>query len=394
MPHRFTLGRVRSAVAVLAVGVMGATGLVAVVAAPAQAADDTVLTTGERLLEGDRLVSPSGRYALAIDQDSRLVLSERASTFAPEYAPALGYDVGSLLLQGDGNLVMFDTEGGVLGSFETGGSGATSVRLQDDRNLVFFGAAGEVVADAATYRSGFVDYGEALLPGDVVPGEGGTRLLMQLDGNLVLYRGTTPLWDSRTAGNPGAGAVMQLDGNFVVYSADRRPVFSTGTRDFGVLRVEDTEISVMSYDEGLTYSLWSSNSRTAADPRGANGVVAPGDELDPGEFRSAGSCRLVMQTDGNLVQYCATSSGLRAVFSTGGVAGPASRDEIAISAVALMQADGNFVVYRTVESEITGPVFDTGTRGAGNALVLQRDTNLVVYGPGGRPRWSRVDGPL
>ncbi|MFM8269210.1 MAG: hypothetical protein ACKN9V_03395 [Pseudomonadota bacterium] len=46
------------------------------------------------------------------------------------------------------------------------------------------------------------------------------RLIMQGDGNLVLYGPAGALWHSKTHGNPGAYAVFQGDGNLVVYRAD------------------------------------------------------------------------------------------------------------------------------------------------------------------------------
>ncbi|WP_181442251.1 ricin-type beta-trefoil lectin domain protein [Streptomyces tateyamensis] len=54
-----------------------------------------------------------------------------------------------------------------------------------------------------------------------------TRLIMQGDGNLVLYSLKTgqALWSTNTWGNPGAYATMQTDGNLVVYKAD--PAFTT-----------------------------------------------------------------------------------------------------------------------------------------------------------------------
>lgn len=53
----------------------------------------------------------------------------------------------------------------------------------------------------------------------------------QGDGNLVLYRGSTPLWASGTAGQPASLVAMQGDGNLVVYSRPNVPVFSTGTNN-------------------------------------------------------------------------------------------------------------------------------------------------------------------
>ncbi|MFC3688172.1 hypothetical protein [Aquipuribacter hungaricus] len=396
--------RARRTVAAAAVSVLGACGLVLVAAAPASAADDTVLTTGERLVEGDRLVSPSGRYALEV-RTGELLLTERANAFVAAVELPLETGVGSVVLQGDGNLVVLSPQGGVLSSFETDGSGATAVRVQDDRNIVFSGAGGAVVADASTYQQELVLQGTALLPGDAVPGAGGTAVRMQTDGNLVLYRGTTPLWDSRTSGNPGAAAVVQADGNLVVYAADRRPLYASGSVVTGdsesivLLEVEDTELSVKRLtaggsDPGVPVSLWASNSRRAGDPRGTDGVLVPGDELEPGEFRTAGACTLVMQADGNLVEYCSTATGVRAVFSTGVPRGSSNSEEF-VTGLAIMQPDGNFVVYRvTAFGGITGPVFDTRTRTPGSSLVVQADSNVVVYGPAGRPTWSRTTGRI
>src|SRR5215472_1720317 len=57
------------------------------------------------------------------------------------------------------------------------------------------------------------------------------NLIMQGDGNLVLYRTLygRPLWATNTNGQPATFAVMQGDGNFVVYSANGTPYWNTGT---------------------------------------------------------------------------------------------------------------------------------------------------------------------
>src|SRR4029453_12049110 len=47
-----------------------------------------------------------------------------------------------------------------------------------------------------------------------------TRLVMQVDGNLVLYGTTGPLFATGTWGNPYAYACLQDDGNFVIYTVD------------------------------------------------------------------------------------------------------------------------------------------------------------------------------
>ncbi|HKA86663.1 MAG TPA: PAN domain-containing protein [Haliangiales bacterium] len=54
------------------------------------------------------------------------------------------------------------------------------------------------------------------------------RLVMQADGNLVLYAGRDATWASDTWGR-GGYAVMQADGNFVVYTWGDEAIWSTGT---------------------------------------------------------------------------------------------------------------------------------------------------------------------
>ena len=55
-------------------------------------------------------------------------------------------------------------------------------------------------------------------------------LILQRDGNLVLYRVSprAPLWDSETDGDVATRATLQGDGNFVVYAPDRA-LWATGT---------------------------------------------------------------------------------------------------------------------------------------------------------------------
>jgi hypothetical protein len=77
------------------------------------------------------------------------------------------------------------------------------------------------------------------------------RLVVQAsDGNVVLYdRGGAALWATNTASHPHAELIMQNDGNLVVYDAGR-PIWSSGT--FGHpgarLRVRDDGALVI-YDE-------------------------------------------------------------------------------------------------------------------------------------------------
>lgn len=368
------------------------------VVAQQAAADITELRAGEELRAGSALVSPSGRYRLALDAQGFVTLLERANWLAgrTEHFLPLDQEGGAdrLVLQTDGNLVAYTSTGRVVLSADTWDLGAVALRLQDDRELVLVDASGSTVVDFGTGSYDVVESGTALLPGDVVDGEADrTRLLMQGDGNLVLYRGGTAMWSSRTASNPGAGAVMQADGNLVVYSSaatGRRALFSTRTarptdNRFPLLRVEDTEVSVLrAFEHGSYEAVWGSN--------WSKSRVESGDELHPGDRRrSADSrCTLVMQTDRNLVEYCDG----RAVFSTGR---PAERFAIdATLPEARMQTDGNMVVYGIPYLEGAGPLvfFATRTNARGSSLLVQNDRNVVVYAPDGRPTWSARTGRI
>jgi len=61
-------------------------------------------------------------------------------------------------------------------------------------------------------------------------GNPGAKLVMQEDGNLVIYSADgKALWSTGTYGNPGAYKVMQSDGNLVIYSKDGKALWSSGT---------------------------------------------------------------------------------------------------------------------------------------------------------------------
>jgi hypothetical protein len=66
-----------------------------------------------------------------------------------------------------------------------------------------------------------------------------TWLVMQSDGNLVLYTTGAPgtgrhvCWATNTYRNPGSHAVYQSDGNFVVYNRAGRATWASGTQHDG-----------------------------------------------------------------------------------------------------------------------------------------------------------------
>src|SRR6202020_771621 len=72
--------------------------------------------------------------------------------------------------------------------------------------------------------------GSAALWASNTVGSGADKAIMQGDGNFVLYTSAgTPVWASDTAGNTGAYLTVQNDGNVVIYSASGAALWSTGT---------------------------------------------------------------------------------------------------------------------------------------------------------------------
>jgi hypothetical protein len=80
--------------------------------------------------------------------------------------------------------------------------------------------------------------GESLKANEsLISRNGASTLLMQGDGNLVLYRGaidiSTAYWSTDTWGLPDdmrpVRALMQTDGHFVLYDASDVPRWSSGT---------------------------------------------------------------------------------------------------------------------------------------------------------------------
>jgi subtilisin family serine protease len=102
-----------------------------------------------------------------------------------------------------------------------------------------------------------------------------------------------------------------------------------------------------------------------------------GQSLQAGQFlRSQNNLyTVIMQTDGNLVQYNQSGQALwhTNTYGTGAV-------------VAVMQTDGNFVIYRANGT----PVWHTNTHGtAADRFVVQNDSNVVIYGPSGQVFWVK-----
>jgi hypothetical protein len=202
--------------------------------------------------------------------------------------------------------------------------------------------------------------GERLNPGQsLFAGDGRYQLIMQTDGNLVLYQDGAARWYSNTRPS-NSYAIMQTDGNLVVYDTTGRALWNSGTRgyDNAFLALQDDGNLVM-YTEAADRALWQT-STVVRPPRISGGESVP----SGGSILSEdGRHRLHMQTDGNLVFY----RGGVARWSTG---------TVGAGARLVMQADGNLVIYDPANRVL----WQSATRGYNNAfLAVQDDGNVVIY---------------
>jgi hypothetical protein len=116
-----------------------------------------------------------------------------------------------------------------------------------------------------------------------------------------------------------------------------------------------------------------------APPAGAvtnsNQTLASGQQLSSGQSMITNGYELIMQTDGNLVEYYEAQN--TPIWQSGTVGNS--------GAYAVMQSDGNFVVDAASGAS---SLWSTNTSTAGAELVLQTDGNVVIYSDTGSPLWN------
>jgi hypothetical protein len=112
-------------------------------------------------------------------------------------------------------------------------NGGFKLWMQNDGNLVLYDIEGAIWSSHTN-------------------GKPVNECIMQNDGNLVLYTPDGALWSSHTNGNPGSILYMQNDGNVVIYDKNDTAIWSTHTsRDIHTGRNTQT-VSVGKMDATVT----------------------------------------------------------------------------------------------------------------------------------------------
>lgn len=184
---------------------------------------------GNVIASGQSLSSPRSQYSLTMQSDGNLVLRYVSSGRAIWASGTNGHSGARAMLRHDGDFVVLGADGKTLWHSATSGRSSAYVRLQDDGNLVVYYAGG---AKGISGINTVLKAGDRLHPSQYLnSADGRYRLIMQSDGNLVLYDLSQDpdkaLWATATTGNNYA--VMQGDGNFVVYRSGGTALWASGT---------------------------------------------------------------------------------------------------------------------------------------------------------------------
>lgn len=225
---------------------------------PAPVTGPSALGAGQALTAGQSLVAPHGCYRLVMQTDGNAVVYGPGGSV--RWNSRTSTPGSRLVLQTDGNLVVYAPGGQPLWNSRTFGPSPSTLVLQDDGNAVLYrgpavwsslvdatppptdtlaaggrlGPLGRLTSAGGAYALVVQIDGNVVVYGPGGPiwsartGQPGSTLVEQTDGNAVVYTpGGAAAWNSRTGGNPGARLVMQSDGNLVVYRANGTPAWSS-----------------------------------------------------------------------------------------------------------------------------------------------------------------------
>ncbi len=298
------------------------------------------------LLNGNQANQLSGSAALGITETSNNTTQYNllvATTGAQQISNVFGHpwlaDVGSLQLAN-----LCSTNGFVTdGSLSLNQTGYYQLSLGTDGNLYLINNQSSTQTNLTnlTYSFG-------------VP----IVAIMQGDGNFVIYQGSTPLWASNTSGNPGAYLTLDDQGNIAILS-------SSGTL---LHNIHGTYSSTNPYSQIAQGQSLFSNVVNPKHPDSLYVTVSSGNPY-----------QLLLNSDGILNLINPSNSVVwSSSYSISGANIPGGGAYIAI-----MQTDGNFVVYQDqLGSQVAVWASNTGGN-SGAYLQLDNAGNLEILSSSG-----------
>jgi hypothetical protein len=225
------------------------------------------LAAGGNLNAGQYLQSADGRFILVMQTDGNLVL----------YGPAMGYLWASntngssaayaTLQASDGNFVLYDSGGHSVWDWHSQGLGGTTAVIQSDGNFVLDNSSGAAVQQSSTGGQ-ILNAGASLSAGGkLYPNyyllSPDTRFvfIQQADGNLVLYDyNNNVLWQDSKAGNAIGFTVLQSsDGNLVEYGPGGTPVVWSPYVSGGAHANMQNDGNLVLYNSSWSTAVWQTN---------------------------------------------------------------------------------------------------------------------------------------
>ncbi|MFZ6781341.1 DUF4214 domain-containing protein [Undibacterium sp. Ji83W] len=205
------------------------------------------MNAGQNLLEGQALYSANGRFQLVMQADGNLVMYDRQQGNAS--APGLIWQSGThapsgstgLAVQTDGNLVIYHA-GAPLWQSSTSGSGMV-LRLRDDGNLVLTNASQQIVWQTATIiapstanadvRESYAQYNAfGKVTDSVDAADKRSHQSYDANGNLVAQQRKVTDLNGQVVGNSDTSAMVSME-----YDATGK---LTRTVELGVAGSSDT----------------------------------------------------------------------------------------------------------------------------------------------------------
>ena len=230
------------------------------------------LYEGEALTPGQRLTSLDGRFNLILQTDGNLVMYDPHNR-AIWSSNSNGHpNVSEAIMQPDGNLVIYENGSNPYWATQTSGDASQpSLVMQSDGNLVMYSTgtsywSSKTEVPATPNRpahQNVLNPGEGLSVGDTLISQDGNFVLtLQPDGNLVESSGGNPVWASGTYGRLSWSVIIQGDGNLVLYDVHKTAIWASGTfghGGVGVIIQDDGNIVI--YPVGGGHAIWATGAK-------------------------------------------------------------------------------------------------------------------------------------
>jgi hypothetical protein len=240
------------------------------------------LEAGARLHMGDALAD--GSLRLQVNENGEVVLLNNGNEVWS--ANTSGTD-GYLTMQGDGNCVIYM---GGTAVWSTGTRNGDVLALENNTLVIKEGSRVIKQIYPVLPTSDHLDVNQRLYAGTELA-SGGTTLVLQGDGNVLLKRDGTTQWKTNTQGNTGAFMVLQGDGNIVVRNTEGEAAWSSGTRNGTTLKLTADSLRLLD-GSVVVKQFWPEVTKT---------TLNSGERLYAGSELTAGDFRLYIQGDGNLL---------------------------------------------------------------------------------------------